>query len=84
MEAIHLGPADRQAFRDRTRRVYTKWTEHIGPDPVRSAEQAIDATQERLINWGYAVCDAALRKHWNGLSGVNIQLPKGFPHGQGY
>lgn len=22
-----------------------------------------DATQERLINWGYAVCDAALRKH---------------------
>jgi NTE family protein len=24
----------------------------------------IDAnTQERLINWGYAVCDAALRKH---------------------
>ena len=24
----------------------------------------LDATtQERLINWGYAVCDAALRKH---------------------
>jgi NTE family protein len=22
-----------------------------------------DETQERLINWGYAVCDAALRKH---------------------
>jgi len=22
-----------------------------------------DATQERLINWGYAVCDAAIRKH---------------------
>jgi NTE family protein len=22
-----------------------------------------DATQERLINWGYAVCDAALRRH---------------------
>ena len=22
-----------------------------------------ERTQERLINWGYAVCDAALRKH---------------------
>src|SRR5688500_18658091 len=22
-----------------------------------------DVTQERLINWGYAVCDAAMRKH---------------------
>lgn len=22
--------------------------------------------QERLINWGYAVCDAALRRHWPG------------------
>ena len=22
-----------------------------------------DDTQERLINWGYAVCDAAIRKH---------------------
>jgi NTE family protein len=32
--------------------------------------------QERLINWGYAVCDAALRKH------VNPALPKpvGFPY----
>ena len=28
------------------------------------------ATQERLINWGYAVCDAALRKH------VTPELPK--------
>lgn len=32
--------------------------------------------QDRLINWGYAVCDAALRKH------VNPALPKpaGFPY----
>lgn len=32
--------------------------------------------QERLINWGYAVCDAAMRKH------VNPQLnrPKSFPY----
>jgi NTE family protein len=31
--------------------------------------------QERLINWGYAVCDAALRKH------VDTSLSKGkFPY----
>lgn len=33
--------------------------------------------QERLINWGYAVCDAALRAH----AGVT-QKPKGFPYPQ--
>ena len=34
-----------------------------------------DNLQERLINWGYAVCDAALRKH------VDAQIPKGkFPY----
>ena len=34
-----------------------------------------DKLQERLINWGYAVCDAALRKH------VDQQLPLGkFPY----
>jgi len=32
-------------------------------------------TQERLINWGYAVCDAALRK-WVDSS---IPVPTGFP-----
>ena len=32
-------------------------------------------TQKRLINWGYAVCDAALRSH------VSTQLPQGnFPY----
>jgi NTE family protein len=32
-------------------------------------------TQERLINWGYAVCDAALRKH------VDTTLAQGqFPY----
>jgi len=30
--------------------------------------------QERLINWGYAVCDAALRKHVN----RSLARPKGF------
>jgi NTE family protein len=36
------------------------------------------AMQERLINWGYAGCDAALRKH------VNDQLarPLGFPYSE--
>jgi NTE family protein len=38
-----------------------------------------DDLQERLINWGYAVCDAALRKH------VNPELPRpaGFPYPRG-
>jgi NTE family protein len=35
-----------------------------------------EEVQEQLINWGYAVCDAALRTH------VNPQLhkPSGFPY----
>lgn len=34
-----------------------------------------EAVQERLINWGYAVCDAALRKH------IRQDLPKpAFPY----
>ncbi|HYE87313.1 MAG TPA: patatin-like phospholipase family protein [Vicinamibacterales bacterium] len=37
-----------------------------------------DETQERLINWGYAVCDAAMRKH------VDPALPPGrFPYPRG-
>lgn len=37
-----------------------------------------DTVQERLINWGYAVCDAALRKH------VDTTLPAGkFPYQRG-
>lgn len=32
--------------------------------------------QERLINWGYAVCDAALRKHVDPA----IKAPQGFPY----
>lgn len=32
--------------------------------------------QERLVNWGYAVCDAALRKHVD----PNIPPPRGFPY----
>jgi NTE family protein len=37
-----------------------------------------DSLQERLINWGYAVCGAALRRH------VKPDLPKGeFPYARG-
>ena len=32
-------------------------------------------TQERLINWGYAVCDAALRKHVESGLGPPPELP---------
>jgi NTE family protein len=32
--------------------------------------------QERLINWGYAVCDAAIRKHHN----QSLPAPSGWPY----
>ena len=35
-----------------------------------------DTLQERLINWGYAVCDAALRKHVD----PKLSKPAGFPY----
>lgn len=35
-----------------------------------------DTLQERLINWGYAVCDAALRRHVDS----NLKQPAGFPY----
>lgn len=34
------------------------------------------ATQERLMNWGYAVCDAAMRKHVDGA----LPRPNDFPY----
>ena len=34
------------------------------------------ATQERLINWGYAVCDAALRRHMGAGPGAGFPYPK--------
>jgi NTE family protein len=45
-------------------------------------------SQERLINWSYAVCDAALRKHWGAdlekQYGVKIQPRDTFPYSVGY
>jgi NTE family protein len=35
-----------------------------------------DQVQERLINWGYAVCDAALRRHYR----TDLTRPVGFPY----
>ncbi len=37
-----------------------------------------DLTQDRLINWGYAICDAAMRKHAKAAQGA--PAPKGFPY----
>ena len=36
-------------------------------------------TQERLVNWGYAICDAAMRKHVD----VLLPAPDGFPYDGG-
>jgi NTE family protein len=38
-----------------------------------------DAGQERLINWGYAVCDAAMRAHVE----TGLPAPTGFPYARG-
>jgi len=35
-----------------------------------------DKTQERLINWGYAVCDASVRTHLD----TSLPPPAGFPY----
>lgn len=35
-----------------------------------------DVLQERLINWGYAICDAAMRTHVE----KEAPLPRGFPY----
>jgi NTE family protein len=44
--------------------------------------------QDRLMNWGYAICDAALRAHIDGALqtklGVKIGLPTKFPFDGGY
>ena len=39
-------------------------------------ERLDDLIQQRLINWGYAVCDAALRAHLN----PGLTPPAGFPY----
>jgi len=50
-------------------------TTELANTPTR-LQRMESALQERLINWGYAVCDAALRKHVD----PNIKAPRGFPY----
>jgi NTE family protein len=50
-------------------------TQELAAVPTRL--QAVpEDLQERLINWGYAVCDAALRIHYD----PTIARPAGFPY----
>jgi NTE family protein len=52
-------------------------TDKLANTPTRLKSMDSDL-QQRLINWGYAVCDAAIRKHYQ------PQLPKGaFPYAGG-
>ena len=41
-------------------------------------ERMPDELQERLINWGYAVCDAGMRTYVDG----SLPAPAGFPYPQ--
>jgi len=52
-------------------------TTELAETPTR-LKRMDDALQERLINWGYAVCDAALRKHVDPA----LKKPKDFPYPQ--
>jgi NTE family protein len=49
-------------------------TQQLAAVPTRLAE--LDAvTQERLINWGYAICDAAMRKHVEPTAAAPVEFP---------
>jgi NTE family protein len=52
-------------------------TTALAQTPTRLAEMP-DLLQERLVNWGYAVCDAAMRKHVV----TTLAPPSGFPYPQ--
>jgi len=53
-------------------------TTELANEPTRL--NSIDPIiQERLINWGYAVCDAAIRSHVDG----SLPAPIGFPYSRG-
>jgi NTE family protein len=43
---------------------------------VATRLKALNATlQEKIINWGYAVCDLALRKHLDGILPAPFAIP---------
>jgi NTE family protein len=50
-------------------------TSQLAGTPTRLAAMG-DALKQRLLNWGYAVTDAAMRRHVDS----NIAAPKGFPY----
>ena len=52
-------------------------TTELAQTPTR-LKRTSDTLQERLINWGYAICDTALRKHVD----PSIAAPTGFPYPQ--
>jgi NTE family protein len=55
---------------------------NFDPTPLADVKTRLkamdDATQERLINWGYAICDTALRRHVQ----PNVPAPA-FPYPRG-
>ena len=53
-------------------------TTELAKTPTR-LKRMDDELQERMINWGYAVCDAALRKHVD----AELAPPRGFPYPRG-
>jgi NTE family protein len=53
-------------------------TEAIAAVPTRLKKLEVD-DQERLINWGYAVCDAAVRKYFD----PSQPAPTAFPYPRG-
>ena len=56
-------------------------TTEIADSPTR-LKRMPDTQQDRIMNWGYAVCDAALRRHATTLS-VNSVPPVRFPFAAG-
>lgn len=53
-------------------------TGDLADTPTR-LKRVDEERQERLINWGYAICDAAVRKHVDS----KIPAPPGFPYPRG-
>jgi NTE family protein len=53
-------------------------TAELATIPTRLASMP-DDIQERLINWGYAICDAAIRRWFD----TNLPAPTGFPYPRG-
>jgi NTE family protein len=49
-------------------------TRELAATPTR-LKRLGSAHQERLINWGYAVCDAGVRKHWPPADGPGRAFP---------